>query len=303
MSVMRVTNTMLKNNYLTNLEFTVERLYEAENVVLTEKRVNTPSDDPIDALNALVLRERISEIKQYQRNINRAGTQLQNTETVIEEIVDMFERVRELAVQGASDNYSQTDKISLSYEIDQILEQLVIDANHQADTTYTFGGTYNNIPPYVAVRNDDGEIIQVTTSGSSGDIMQVLGDSVEIKTNVNGEELFEEGVNLFELLIDLRDDMRENDTDGISNGLSLVDDASEKIYNIQSVIGSKVNRVESAGSRAESDLINFTEYLSNTEDADATQAVIDYQTQLLLLQTSFQAGSMLFQYNLVDFLR
>ncbi len=300
---MRVTDSILKNNFLTNLAFASERLYEKETKVLTNKRVNKPSDDPVDALNSLTIRVRLNDIEQYRRNISRTKTFLQNTETIVQQVADMFTRVKELAIQGASDSYGPNDKLSISYEIDQLIEQLLISSNNRSETTYTFAGTYNNVAPYVAIRNEEGTITQVTSSGSSGDIVRVLGESVRIKANVNGEELFERGVNLFDALISLRENLKAGDTDAVRQDIVILDEAAEKVYNIQAVIGSKINRVNAADSRAENDNINFTEFLSNAEDIDAAQAIIEYQMELLTLQTSLQAGARLLRPRLGDFLQ
>ena len=299
---MRVNDTMLQKNFLANLAFSSERLYDKETRVLTNKAINKPSDNPIDALNSLAIRERLDEIVQYQRNITRTKTLLQNTETVVYQMSDLFTRVKELAVQGASDSYGVSDKLSVSYEINQLLEQVLIASNNRSESTYTFGGTYNNIPPYAAVRDENGEIVQVTTTGSSGDINRVLGENVSIKANINGEELFEQGGNIFDVLIKLRDDLRTGDSDLVRQDIISIDWASEKINNVMAIIGSRTNRVNAAGERAESDKINFTEFLSNTEDIDASEAIMDYQMELLTLQSSLQAGARLLHPRLGDFL-
>ncbi len=300
---MRVTDTMLRKNFLANLSFSSERLYDKETRVLTNKAINKPSDNPVDALNSLSIRERIDEIKQYQRNISRTKTLLQNTETVVYQMSDLFTRVKELAIQGASDSYGPNDKLSISYEVNQLLEQVLIASNNRSESTYTFAGTYNNVAPYTAVRDANGEIQQVTTTGSAGDIERVLGESVTIKANINGEDLFESGENLFELLVDLRDDLRAADSDMVRADITRIDNASEKINNVMAVIGSRVNRVESADSRAENDIINFTEFLSNAEDIEASEAIMEYQMELLTLQSSLQAGARLLHPRLGDFLR
>ena len=300
---MRVTDTILKNNFLTNLAFTAERLYDKETKVLTNKKVNKPSDNPVDALNALAIRQRLDEIDQYQRNISRTKTLLQNTETVVQQISDVFQRVTLLTVQGASDNYGVDDKVSISYEINQLIEQVLIASNNRSESIYTFAGTYNDRAPYVAVRDEQGEIVQVTTSGSSGDITRILGENVRIKANINGEELFEQGQDLFGIMITIRDDLRAGLTDSCREDLISLSEASEKINNIISVIGSRMNRVESADNRAINDEINFTEFLSNAEDIDASEAIIEYQLELLKLQASLQAGSRLLYPRLGDFLK
>ena len=299
---MRVTDTILKNNFLTNLNFASQRLFEKETRVLTGKRVNKPSDNPVDALNALSIKQRLDEIEQYRRNISRTKAFLQNTETIITQASDVFARVKALTVQGASDSYGPNDKLSISHEVDQLLEQILIGANSRTESVYTFAGTYNNVAPYSAVRDADGYITHVTSAGSTGDINRVLGESVTMKVNVNGQELYEDGQNLFDVMIDIRDDLKSNSTDALRLDLIKIDNATEKIYNIQAVLGSKVNRVEAADARAEGDTINFSEFLSNAVDIDAAEAIMDYQMELLTLQSSLQAGSRLLRPRLGDFL-
>ena len=300
---MRVTDKILQNNFLANLSLTTERLYESETRVLTNKRVNKPSDDPVGVLNSLAIRTRIKYIEQYQRNISRTKALMQNTESVVNQMSEIFQHVTSLAVQGASDSYGSQDKYSISYEVNQLLEQVYNASNTRSESMYIFAGTRNDAAPYTATRNAQGEITEVKTNGSSGDIMRVIGDNIYMKANINGEELFEAGQNIFDVLINLRDHLRENDSDKVSKDIDVLNETAEKINNIQSVIGSRVNRIDSADSRAENDLINFNEFLSNTEDIDASEAIMDYQMELLTLQSSLQAGSRLLLPKLGDFLR
>ena len=300
---MRVTDTILQRNFLSNLSQSSERLYEQEIRVLTNKRVNKPSDNPVDAINSMVIRTKLDEIDQYDRNISRAKGLLENSETVIAQLSDMFDRVKVLTIQGASDTSGPMDKLSISYEVNQIIEQLFNAANNRSESTYVFAGTYNNAAPYRAVRNEQGQIEAVTSNGSTGDINRIIGENITIKTNVNGEELFEQGGNLFDTLISVRDNLEANDSDALRENLTALNDSSEKINNTRAVVGSRVNRIESAAARNESDKFKFTEYLSNTEDIDAAEAIIDYQAQLLTLQSSLQAGARILLPKLGDFLR
>ena len=137
---MRITDSILKNNLLYNLGTSTERLYESETEVLTGKTLNKPSDGPVDVLNSLSIRKTISELEQYQRNISKAQTVLQNTETIVSQVEELFERLNVLAVQGASDSYSASDKASISYEVNQLLEQLYSFSNSQSSGLYIFSG-------------------------------------------------------------------------------------------------------------------------------------------------------------------
>ncbi len=300
---MRVTDSILQQNFLSNLSYSTERLYESETRVLTNKRLNKPSDNPVDALNAMMIRTKLDEIEQYKRNISRASTLLSNTETVITEVGDTFQRVMTLAVQGASDSYSVEDKVSISYEVNQLIEQLFNASNNRSGGTFTFAGTNSDTAPYLAIRNEEGQITAVTTSGSSGDINCVIGENIIIKSNVNGQELFEGGQNLFDVLISIRDNLEAGDSDALQQNLEQVNEAVDQISNVRSVIGSRVNRVTAAETRASNDFINFTAFLSNTEDIDASEAILDYQTKLVTLQASLQVGARLMYPKLGDYLK
>lgn len=300
---MRITDTVLHQNFINNLAFATERLYESETKVLTNKRINKPSDAPVDVMIDLALRTKLGEIDQYQRNISRSKTLLQNSESVVSQLSEVFQRLNELSVQGASDSYGPSDKQSISYEVNQLLEQVVNFANNRTESTYIFSGTNSDVAPYVVTRDADGEITEVKTAGSAGDIIVVMGENIRMKTNINGQELFEDGENLFDIAIKLRDALRENDTESVQDQLGRLQDATEKIINVQSVIGARVNRLDSAETRAENDKITFSEFLSDIEDIDAAEAIMDYQLQLLTMQSSLQAGSRLLYPKLSDFLK
>jgi flagellar hook-associated protein 3 FlgL len=299
---MRITNKVLVNNLTSNLSSSTERLYESETQVVTGKKLNKPSDNPTDTITALNIRTKLTEIEQYTRNISSAKTQLTNTETVVTALNDIVEDANTLTIQGASDNYSAADKDSLSYEIDDLLEQVYNYANSTSSSSYIFSGTQTDTSPYQAVRNADGEITSVKTTGTGGDINYVVGENISIKVNVNGEDLFESGTNIFDTLISIRDDLRANNTDALTEDLNKLSDVSEKIINIESIIGSRTNRVEAAESRAEDDITSFKEYLSDAEDIDSAEAILNYQQELLSYQVALQAGSRILQYSLADFL-
>lgn len=300
---MRITDKILQNNFITNLAFTAERLYDIETKLLTNKRINKPSDDPVGVMSSLSIRTRLSEIEQYKRNIARSKTLIQNSETSITQLVEIIQRVNTLTIQGASDGFVDNDRLSISNEINGLLEHVMTLANNRSGSIYSFAGTNNDTAAYSAIRNDADDITSVITSGSSGNIIAVIGENLKLKININGEDLFESGQNIFDVLIDIRDNMREGDTDKLREDLNILDEVAEKVYNNQAVLGSRLNRILAAESRAEDDVLNFTRFLSDTEDADATRVIIDYQMELLTLQVSLQVGARLLHPKLVDFLR
>jgi flagellar hook-associated protein 3 FlgL len=299
---MRVTDAIMQNNLLANLSSNSERLSDAHTRVLTSKKINKPSDGPVDTLNILSIRTKISDIKQYQRNIGQAKTSLEQTQNVVLQLDDIFERLSSLTVQGTTDSYSPTEKVALETEMNMIIEQLVDMANQKANSKYIFAGTANDSMPYQVERNAEGDIINVRTDGTSGDINALIGENIKMKVNINGKNLFEDGQNLFDIAIKIRDDLHADDSTAMRENLNYLDNAKEKIYNYETTIGSKLGRLDSAESRAETDEATFSEFLSNTEGVDDAKAILDYQMELNTLQSLLQAGARLMQPKLSDFL-
>lgn len=68
--------------------------------IATGKRIETPADDPVAAPQIIALNRQIDLLNQYQKNADRATNRLELEETTLGNIVDVLQRVRQLAVQG-----------------------------------------------------------------------------------------------------------------------------------------------------------------------------------------------------------
>jgi flagellar hook-associated protein 3 FlgL len=299
---MRVTDKILQNVFLSNINKISERTYNSETRYLTGKKINKPSDDPVNALNALTLKSRISEYGQYQRNIEESQSILDNTESSIDQINDIYQELSTLAITGTTDAESEFNSTTVASDVNNLIEQIFSLANTKTPSGYLFAGTRSDTAPYQAVRDENGEIVEIKTTGSDGDVVQLIGQNLKMKVNVNGEDLFEKNGNLFELALNLRDNLRSGEIQSVKDSLSDFNSATSKIINIQSEIGSKINRVDSAATRIELDLKNFKEFLSNIEDIDSATAIVEYQQDLNSLQSALEAGSRLVQPKLIDFL-
>ncbi len=67
---MRITNKMMTNNVLHNINNNKNLLSTLENQYSTGKKIQKPSDDPIVAVRALKLRTNLAELSQYvEKNI------------------------------------------------------------------------------------------------------------------------------------------------------------------------------------------------------------------------------------------
>ena len=70
-----------------------------------------------------------------------------------------------------------------------------------------------------------------------------------------------------------------------------------------SVVGATSNRLTTAASRLSELEQSTTSLLSDTQDADMAQTMIDFSTQQSVYQSALAAGSRIVQSSLLDFLR
>ena len=80
---MRVTNSMMRNNSMLNMQKNKVAYNKYLMQYNTQKKIQRPSDDPIIAAKALKYRTTLVEIDQYLKNIDDATSWMDATETVM----------------------------------------------------------------------------------------------------------------------------------------------------------------------------------------------------------------------------
>jgi flagellin len=90
----------------------------------TGLRINSASDDAAGLAISERMKAEVSGLQQASRNANDAISMLETVEGASFEIVEMLQRMRELAVQASSDTYSLGDRKSLDLEFGQLMEEI-----------------------------------------------------------------------------------------------------------------------------------------------------------------------------------
>lgn len=114
---MRITNKVMQNNALTNINRN-KNLQDTLNTELaTGKKVNRPSDDPVVAIRALRLRSDVNQISQfYKKNVPDAKSWLELTESSIKTSISVVNDMIEQCEKGSNDTLTTEDR------------QIIIDA-------------------------------------------------------------------------------------------------------------------------------------------------------------------------------
>ena len=171
MSANIAANSMTRNER--SMSSTMERLS-------TGIRINSAKDDAAGLAISSKMTSQINGLNQAVRNSNDAISMIQVAEGAMKEVTNMFQRMRELAVQSISDSNTSSDRTALNNEYKQLSQEVqriaentqwngtnILDGARTA-TTFQIGANANQT---IAVNFGDlstNNLIGTVTNNSSG---------------------------------------------------------------------------------------------------------------------------------------
>ena len=184
---MRISTQQLQ---LTGISAILDRQSEVsrtQNQLATGKRILSPADDPSGAASIENFRKSISITAQFQDNIIIARQRLEVEESNLGSVETLFQRVRELVVQGNNDTLTNVDRRSVASEVRQRLDELMSIANtRDANGEYIFSGFQGKTQPFS--QNANGSF---TYSGDQGQRFLQVNQSRQIADRDSGVEVFQ----------------------------------------------------------------------------------------------------------------
>ena len=97
--------------------------------------------------------------------------------------------------------------------------------------------------------------------------------------------------------------MEKGDSEAMSNLLQDIDVHMDNINKLRGDVGARMNTVEVIKDRAETMNLNFARLLSETEDTDMGEAVMNLSMREAVYKASLSTGARIIQPTLIDFLR
>ncbi|MCR4716175.1 MAG: hypothetical protein K5656_03250 [Lachnospiraceae bacterium] len=138
---MRVTNLMMSNNALYNLQKQEQRLNNLDQQYTTQKKISSPSEDPIIATRALKLNTTYSEVSQYvDKNIPDALAWMSMTQSALDNTQSMLSGIYEKCVQGNTDGLSDTDRRAIATTLAEYKDQIYQEGTSSYSGRFLFTG-------------------------------------------------------------------------------------------------------------------------------------------------------------------
>ncbi len=146
---MRITNKIIQNNSLTNINTNKTLQDKLSNMISSEKKINRPSDDPIIALRSLRLRTSVNQTDQFlNKNVEDAKSWLTVTEDSIDTLSDIITDIRKQYTKGTSDTLTASDRKIILENLESLAAEVYNTGNadfagrsvftgYRTDTTLT----------------------------------------------------------------------------------------------------------------------------------------------------------------------
>lgn len=317
---LRVTQTMMSSQMLSNINYNLNNMNKLQDQISTGKAINKPSDDPVGITFALRYRGELAANDQYTDNADAALSSLEYMDTTIGQATDIVQRFRELIVTGANGTLEDTSRTAIKTEIAQMYNQLVEIGNSQFNGKQMFNGQQTGTKPYSTIGLDqaiDPLAVPPQTKASSnvtdsGSINYELSPGMTMEVNITGNEVFGDPAtsaadtssdNLFQIMQRAYDMLGAGDQTGLSGLLDKIDTRMDSMLTSRAQIGARVNRVEIVQGRLTDVDTNLQKMQRNVEDVDMAEAITNMTTLENVYQASLSAGSKIIQPSLVDFLR
>jgi flagellar hook-associated protein 3 FlgL len=295
--MMRVTQNMLSHNLLRNLHANMDRMNKTQYKLETGKEVRFPSDDPVRAVRGMKHRTSLNEITQFQDNIKDAMTWNEYTDTVLSDITNALQRIRELVVYSGDGGLEETSLKAIADEIKQLTEHIGTAANSQIAGRYIFAGTDTLNPPFDAAT-------QTWTNTNTEKIEVEISRGVYLPINLNGTELFTPGGGkpaMFDLLHDIVDRLESGQS--ATDYLDEMNTTIDHVLSLHARVGAAYNRLQLSEQRIGDLELQTTDLLAQAEDADLAEVIIDLKNQENVHQAALGVGARIIQPTLMDFLR
>ncbi len=187
---MRVTNSMMVNNLMRNMNKNLIRMERNQNSLASGKKFTRPSDDPIGVSRSLRLNTEVATIEQYKRNADDIQSWMSSTEEAINSINDILQRASELTVQAANETNSLAERQAIAAEIDELKNQLLHIGNTTYAGSYIFTG-YKTDKPLFEVASGKYDIGGSNQYLSTDELIEVnVGTRDKLGLNTVGQRLF-----------------------------------------------------------------------------------------------------------------
>lgn len=173
----RISSQMNNTNTQRNLRIQESKANKVNNQIGSQQKIQQLRDDPLAAGHLVRYQSYLTRVNNFEKNALTLSDQFTLREGYMSDSLGILQRVRELAVQGANGIYNKDDLKNMASEVDELLQQLVQNANAiSSDGNSLFSGTNTKATAF--------DIEMGNTEGSGVPLIQNVKYNGNIDTNL-----------------------------------------------------------------------------------------------------------------------
>jgi flagellin len=259
-SPMAINTNMASINSTRNMTATGRNLNNSIQRLSSGLKINSASDDAAGIAVSEGLNAQIRGFQQGMENANEAIALLQTAEGSYNSISDIMIRMRELAVQAASDTLTDKERAYLNTEFEDLTNEI---------TRISDVAEYNGISLLTGTSgaNANGDMVfQVGTRNTVND---------QIKITLKDQDSTALGIEALGV-----DNLANSQT-----AIATIDTALDQLATDRATLGSKVNELTSSVDNLAVTIENLSAANSQIKDADLAKESADFTKHQVLMQS------------------
>jgi flagellar hook-associated protein 3 FlgL len=291
MSITRVTSRTMSNTALRGLQSSLGRTQDLQNQLSSGRRVNRPADDPAATATAMKLRSERTANQQYQRNVDDAKGRLNVADSSLTQLSERIRRAQELVLSANNGALGADSRSAIAAELRSIGEEVVGLYNTSWLGRPVFGGT---VAGSVAVQPNG------TYVGNDQQILSRINADTTLRVDVSG---IAAGADTLPGVISAAANDVENNLGAIGTSIDALASSLNKVLQSLGDVGARAGRLETAQAKLTSDELDFTSRISENEDADLPETIMQLEAQKVGYQAALGTAAKILQTSLLDYLR
>jgi flagellin len=185
-----IATNLLANAVTLNLNLNQDRLQTVVTQLSSGLRINSAADDPSGLAIATRLNAQASAFDQASYNVQDANNAVTVADGALQTETNILQRIRNLAVEAASDVTSDNDKLSLQAEVSQLLLEVNrISQNTNFNGQYLLSGVHEGFTPQIsfnAVIYSNSVLGQQITTGSNNTLVNTVTYLATNNSSIDG---------------------------------------------------------------------------------------------------------------------
>ena len=181
----RVSDLFIQQQMLNQLEAEQVQMAQTEEQLSTGHQFQTPSSNPIAAMQVIGLQSMLDQNTQIQTNLSTTGTYLSETGTALQSAASLITQARAAAVGATGSTSTDSDRSAAVQQIQQAIQQLISIGNTQFNGRYLFAGSDTSTMPFTTAASG-----AIEYSGNQNSVLTYGDLNTLVASNVTGAQAF-----------------------------------------------------------------------------------------------------------------